>query len=51
MLWSTVVQAGYTAEKMTLGQITILGVEKPPSSVMLNGEPVQSFSYTNKVCV
>ena len=49
MLWSTIVQTGYKAEKMTLGQITILGVETQPTSVTLNGKTIQGYTYKNKV--
>ena len=49
-LSSTIIQASYTAEPMILGNITILGVEVAPTSVVINGQVyTDHYSYNNKV--
>lgn len=42
--------AQYTAEPMTLGEVTLLGVEVAPTSVVINGQVhTDNYDYNNKV--
>ena len=50
MLKSTIIEKGYPADVMPLGQVTVLGVEVGPTSVTVNGHVLtQGYTYTNKV--
>ena len=46
---SQITHSGYTAEPMTLSHVDILGVDRQPSSVQVNGQAYTKFSYTGKV--
>ncbi|XP_052262842.1 lysosomal alpha-glucosidase-like isoform X2 [Dreissena polymorpha] len=49
VLTSTVALPGYHGEAMTLGQVTVLGVEIAPTSVTINGQvKTTDYNYSNK---
>ena len=49
MIQSQITHSGYSAEPMTLSHVDVLGVDRQPASVQVNGQAYTKFTYTGKV--